>query len=485
MKIPSSHNNEFVGVDFNTNTLKLAYLKPSYNKMEVENLFTWSVSGLDDSDISKLLKTAFTDLKLKNPYIINIVPSNLVITKNIEIPSNDQEEIKEIINLQAGRHTPYSREEIIVDYVNIGTYKHNYTKILLVIVTRNVIKRQFDILNRTGFRLEKIFFAPEGLSWFASKVMKLETKNSPRCMVHVDELVTDFVVIYDDKPIFVRSMPIGAQHLANERERYESRFVEELKKSLEAYHNENIEKTPDLLILSGAIEEIKDLDVALNNGLHVPVKAEPYFKYLSLSGEVLKNISRAARHSSFLNVIAPILGREDIKVDLVPEEAKLSKSVEERGRDLIKTGIFALTLFVLVCFVLISNIYFKSSYLTKLNVKEGELSKEAETLEKNFTELGLIRGYLSGRGYSLEVLNELYDIISMDTQVDDIKFSADGKFSIRGTANTMSSVFSFVDRLEKSKYFKDVKTRYTTKRKEGTKDVTDFEIMATLEKEGA
>ena len=48
----------------------------------------------------------------------------------------------------------------------------------------------------------------------------------------------------------------------------------------------------------------------------------------------------------------------------------------------------------------------------------------------------------------------------------------------------MSIVFAFVDSLEKSSYFKDVKTRYTTKRKDGTRDVTDFEINCLLEKEG-
>jgi len=482
--MPGMAGREFIGVDFNSNTLKLAYLRPFYNKMEVSRLLTWNINGAGDADISKLLRGAFVDLKLKNPHVINIVPSNLVITKNIEIPSNDPDEIREIINLQAGRHTPYSREEIVVDYVNIGTYKNNYTKILLVIVTRGIIKRQFEILTKTGVRLEKIFFAPEGLAWFASKVMKMETRNSPRSMVHVDELVTDFTVIFDDKPVFIRSVPIGAQHLISERERYEPRFVEELKRSLEAYQNENIEKTPDMMVLSGAIDEIKNLDAALNNGLHIPVKAESYFKHLSLSAEVIKNMS-LVKHVSFLSVIASIIGREEINVDLMPEEAKLSKSVEERGRDLIKTGIFVLTLFVLMCFVLISNIYFKGSYLDKLSGKEDEFNKEALALEKDFKEAGLIRKYLSGRGYSLEVLNELYALISMDTQIDDIKFDEQGRFSIRGTANTMSAVFSFVDRMEKSRYFKDVKTKYTTKRKEGTKDVTDFEILAGLEKEGA
>ena len=318
--------------------------------------------------------------------------------------------------------------------------------------------------------------------WFVSKILKLETSGSPRSIVHVDESISDFVVIFNDRPVFVRSIPIGSRHLINERDRYEEKFVEELKRSLEAYQSESIEKNPDMVVLSGAVEEIKNLDVALNKGLHLPVNVEQYYKHFSIAGDVLKNVP-IYKHLSFLNVIASILGRENIKVNLMPEEAKLNKSVEERGRDLIKAGILVLTLFVLVCFILVSKIYFKNSYLARLSVKDQELSKEADVLEKNFTEIGLVRKYLSGRGYSLEVLNELYSLISMDIQTGDIKFDDQGKFSVRGVANSMSAVFSFVDRMEKSKYFKDVKTKYTTKRKEEGRDVTDFEIIADLEKE--
>jgi Tfp pilus assembly protein PilN len=74
--------------------------------------------------------------------------------------------------------------------------------------------------------------------------------------------------------------------------------------------------------------------------------------------------------------------------------------------------------------------------------------------------------------------------VPLDLKLTDVKFDEQGRFSVRGTADTMSTVFSFVEYMEKSKYFKDVKTKYTTKRKEETKDVADFEINSLLEKEG-
>jgi len=474
-------NRELVGIDFSSNNLKLAHVRISGGKKEVVNLLTRNIIGLADIDVAKTINTSFYELRAKDPEIINTIPFNLVITKNIEIPSIDPKEIRDIINLQAGRHTPYSRDEIIVDYIDIGTYKHSYTKILLVIVARNVVKRQFDIMDKAGLRLEKVFFAPEGLAWAASKILKIDTMTAPVSIAHVDESFTDFTIVFKNKPAFVRSIPIGMQHLISEKERYEIRFADELKRSLEAYQSENIETNPGSLVLTGALEDTGDLEIVLGNVLSLPIKVVPYFKNLSMAGEALK-VAPLTKRLSFFNVIASLLAFGELKVNLVPEEVKLRKALEERGKELIKTGILVVTVFFVICLILLTNIYFKSAYSRNLDRKYKTLNEEARVLEKDFTQVSLIKNYLSNRGYSLEVLAELYNVTPVDIEATDIRFDEQGKLSVRGTAESMSAVFSFVDKMEKSKYFKDVKTKYTAKRKEGGADVADFEITCQLEK---
>ena len=475
-------NFELVGIDFSSNNLKLVQVKVSPNKKEVINLSSRNISGLSDEEITKAIISAFSELKAKSPKFINIIPAHLAITKNIEIPSTDATEIKEIISLQAGRHTPYSREEIIVDYIDIGTFKHSYTKVLLVIVSRSVVKKQSEILDKAGIKLERTLFAAEALAWSSSKILKLETQDSPANIVHIDESFTDFSVISKNKLVFVRSIPIGAQHLIAEKEKYQLKFVEELKVSLEAYQSEDIAKPPSTLILTGAIDEIGDLNNILNENLGLPVKAIPYFKNVAISEQALKIISEAKR-LSFLDVIATLLASQELKVDLIPEEIKLKKSILEREKDLLKTGVLVLTLFVLIFFTLISKIYFKSAHLSNLNKRYQVLEEEAQKLEKDFTKISLIRNYLLYRGFSLEVLTELYNLVPLELALDDIRFDNQGRFNIKGTAESMSAVYAFVDDMEKSKYFKAVKIKYTTKRKEKAKDVTDFEITCLLEKE--
>ncbi len=481
LKLLSGLNNpEMVGVNFNGNNLKISHIKIYPNKKEVVNLLNLDTSGLNDIDIAKQVQIAIGALRGKKVEVIDLVPTQAVITKNIEIPSIEKKEIREILNLQAGRHTPYSREEIIVDYVEIGTYKHSYTKVLLVIVARSVVKRHYEILERAGFRLKRAFLAQEGVALAVSKTLRLENENAPVNILHVDENFTDFSILLKNKVIFIRSIPIGALQLRDEKEVYQIKFVDEIKRSLEAYLGGDIEISPHMLILTGAEGAIKEIEGLLNSTMHLPVKTLAYANIFNIS-ELARGMIAKSRVTSFFDVIAPLLHYGEMKIDLIPEEARVRRSIEERGRDLIKAGIFILTIFIMVFFILASKIFFKGIQLSRLDSKYGPVTREAQKLEKDMLKVGLVRNYLVNRGYSLEVLTELHALVTDDLELNEIRYDGD-KFSVKGTADTMSAVFSFVDRMEKSKYFKEVKTRYTTKRKDGLKDLTDFEIIALTER---
>lgn len=476
---------ELIGLDFNGDTLKMVHGRHVSDTVEILDLSASSIAGMPDDEISAVIANSVKGLKAKNAEIISSIPSNIAITKNIELPSTNPKEIREIINLQIGRHTPYSREEIVSGYIETDVTRHSYTKVILVIVARHVLKRQLLILSKAGLMTEKIFFMPETLAQSASRIFKLESKDTPVGIVHVDEAFSDFDIVFRNKIMFVRSVPIGAQNLMNEREKFAPKFTEELKRTLEAFYSENVEKKLDMLVLTGAVDEAMKLDADLREHLQLNVKTMPYLKNLLLSDTAKSNLESLAKHLSFLNTISLLMASADVKINLIPDEVKLKIDLESRGRELIKTGILAFAVFILVCFILISGICFKGLYLRELDVRYKKIEGETKSLESKFAGLNAIRSHLASRGYSLEILTELHNITPEDVALDDIRYEGKGPFSVRGTAESMSSVFYFVNEMRKSVYFKDVKTKYTTKRRVGDKDVTDFEIAATLDKRPA
>ncbi len=473
---------DMICVSLSGDNLKLAYAKVSPTRKEIVDLVSYEIQGLSDEDIIKSIRSSLDSLKLYAPEVIVTIPSHATIAKNIEIPSLDPNEIREIVDLQAGRHTPYAREEIVIDYINIGAYRENYTKILLIIVTLNVIRRQIDILERVGLRVEKVYFSPEIIARLSSGALKLGHDDIVRTIVHVDANFSEFINVVNDEIIFVRSIPIGRQHLAAEKERYEMRFVDEVKKSLETYQSEDIAAMSEEIILMGAVEEKSELQELLEKMLFMSVKYLPYLEGAPIASVELKK-SLSAGQDSFMDVVAPLVNPGKVDINLIPEEIKLRKRFEEKSKDLVTAGAYIMTVLALLCLVLISKIFFKASYLKNLNDTYRPVIESSERLDKNFSQIRLVKRQLKGRNAAIEVLAELYNLIPKDIQLNGVKFSLQGRFSIEGNSRTMGTVFSFIGDMEESEFFKNVESKRTTKRREGEEEIVDFEIICILEGE--
>jgi len=479
-RFPNSLKGRYiVGIDLSNNNIRFVFLRPSQGKNEVAQLLVRNLGNVSIEEAVTLIKSSLSESGFRQGEVFCILPAQQVITKNIEIPSINPKEIQEIISLQAGRHTPYSREEIIVDYIDIGRYRHSYTKVLLIIVSRQLVKRQWQVLEKAGLRLKGVFFAPEGIAWAVSHLLGQDTQTHPVAVLHIDEVMTDFVVVFQGRAIFVRNIPVGAQHLVEERQLAKDKFFDEIKKSLESYQSEDIEAYPAEILVVGATELMGSLVIQLKEALRLPVRLVSYQQNVSFSKEAISKLG-VAKQVSIFGLIACLLGRQQLKVSLIPEELRLQYEVEKRARQLIKTGILIFTNFIFIFLLLVSKFYFDYEYLKKIDRAYQPLHRQAKGLEEDFSRLNLLRQYLSRRGLSLEVLAELYNLVGDDLMLSDIRFDEQAKFVVRGTARAMSEVFSFTEAMGRSKFFKDVKTKYTTKRKDGLTEVTDFEINAVL-----
>ena len=471
---------DLVSVCLSGDNVKLAYARISPTRKEMIDLVSYDIQGLSDEDITKSIRSSLAALKLHAPEVIVMVPSHSTIAKNIEIPSLIKSEIREIVDLQAGRHTPYSREEILIDYVNIGTFRENYTKILLIIVTLSVVRRQIEILENAGLRVEKVYFAPEIITHASSAILKLGRGEGVQTLVHIDAHFSDFINMCRGEVIFVRSIPIGRQHLRNEQERYQMRFIEEIKKSMETYQSEDIGPMPEEMILTGAVREGDELQGLLSKMLFMPVTIFHYLLHAPMGSDELKK-SLAASQDSFLDVIAPAIISGHVSVNLIPEEIKLRIKFEEKSKDLVTSGVYVLTILALLCLVFIGQIFVKASYLKKLTDKYQPVIDSSKRLEKSFSQMRAVKMELNNREAALNALAELHRLIPEDVQLTAVKFSLNGNFSIEGNSRTMATVFSFIGDMEESGLFKSVESRRTTKRKIGEGEIVDFDIICVLE----
>lgn len=473
-------NENIFTVEITDTHLKCVYLSLIKEKRSVSRIYASKITNNSDDQIIEQLKEFAKDLPSKKPHVINVIPSNLAIYKNIEIPSIDKKEIKEIIELQAGRHTPYSKDEIIMDYLDVGIFHERYTKILLVIVKKDAVARRYDIIKKAAFKADQAVLSCEGIARWCPQFYPNRPPDKPMGIVHLDHATMDFNVSHHDKSIYIRSVPIDITQFSQQPQELKKKLLEEIKRSLDSYQAENIEASPSKLYFSGATDCILPLIDEFRNALGMDVEV---FQYLTVAPMPKEVESEAKKYTdvSFLTAIATSFVHDQLTLTLVPEDVRIGREIKQKAHEVMSIGILSMAILIIFCSLLLTNVLFKKIYLNKLLSSYTKETEEAQALKDLSDRTGIIKKFLSKKGGALFVLVELYNATPKEVFLSSISFQDGETIVFTGTADSMSRVFSLVTDLENNQYFKNVKVDFTKSRRIEGKEVADFGLTLSLE----
>ncbi|MBU3759974.1 MAG: PilN domain-containing protein, partial [Candidatus Omnitrophica bacterium] len=119
----------------------------------------------------------------------------------------------------------------------------------------------------------------------------------------------------------------------------------------------------------------------------------------------------------------------------------------------------------------------------RLDVKAESLSSQARTLEKASTKIRVLRNSIGYRGKGLYVFDKVVSLFGPDSYLSSFSYDPEGNIILLGTSETMSGVFALVTKFESSGLFSSVTTQETKTRKEGGKEVADFDLKCQLNQE--
>ncbi|MBI5778583.1 MAG: pilus assembly protein PilM [Planctomycetes bacterium] len=481
---------DLLGIEIGGQYLKIIQFN---KKQEILNWVSTDIRTLNDDGIVEFIRNYIQEKGIKASDVINPVSARYTITKNIELPSTNPAEIKQIIKLQAGHHSPYSPEEIIIDYIPIGVFRGGYTRIFLVIVNRDNIKRNFDIIERSGLRLKKMVLSLETMAlWYKDR-----SPSNSLGILHLDADNTDFLVIKEQKPIFLRNIPVGVEQILYDRDKYGPQLQEEINHSLEAYQTEQLESL-SRIVACGATSKVAEFLRSIPEQSNLIVDVEDNLEGLKLASTA-PDVKGVASDLSVISLAAGVAKYNKTHLDITPEEVRVRETVAEKSRDIIWLG--TLLFFILILFLAIfaQKIWMKNKMVNMLSEENQKYQKEAGQLKDTKKRIDQVKNHFQRRNFALGALDEIHkcmtsDIYLTSLQIDDQQISGreqqnSTKVVLRGVANATADVHQMVDRLEKSRYFKEVKAPATTPRTEinrannQRRDVVDFEISGKLELE--
>ena len=461
-----------LGIEINEEYLKLVAVKSL--KLKPPKLFDCIVeriSSFSDEQITSRITEIIRAWKIKPYRIALCLPRSFVTVRNLHLPSQDRQEIMQMINLHIGRVVPYKKEEIVFGYQSLGIDEMGYSKELVAIVHIDIVRRQSRILEKAGLFIDDISLSSFGTwQWVIKNYQREMNQNDLYLILDIDSIFTDFIICSRTNLLFTRNIPIKVNTDLNSSD--VTKFIGEVKQSLVIFQNEEMNKKPVSIFLSGS-EKGRELYKVAQDELDIPVKLikPPY------SEDFLQGKHREIpRDASLIAATELVLEDNILGLSFVLPEIQIRKSLKEKTKELTIMATLFVYFSSMIVLMFLGRLYSEGAYLKKLNQRTEVIKKDVGDLLNQTRKIELIIDFLRMRRLPLLFISELQKVIPDEISVDYISLDEANKVTLRGQASQLSNVFKFVSTLEQSKYFKDVSTKYTRTKKVKDKEINNFEI---------
>lgn len=424
------------------------------------------------------LPAMLESLGLRNQRVTTYLPRKLVNMRFLEIPSTDPEEVANIIHLQGVKQTPYSREEVTLSHTVVGSRHEGHSDVVLAFCQRKFVDERISLLEKTGLKIDQMGVSSEGtLDWYVQNQTE-EGLGIPQglvVLIDCDFAFSDILFCQDGRFLFSRSISLGSAQLSQDSNEGVEAFCQEVLRAIDLTQEEIKLSEPKKAVLLASLPANSKLRGALESKLGLSV--ESIDPALNLKGKTEFFLEKGGS-------LVPLLGfsqKKEIRLfDLMPEEARLRLSVEQKGKQMIATGALALGFLAVISLLSAGHFYEKKSYLEKLE-KEIEKTEEiASRIEGKLVRTKLLQRTKNQEISFLHYLMKISALLPGGMYFDSIEFTQGDKILLKGHAGEMSEVFDFVKTLEDAKIFEGVKSEHVSKKKSGDQVLADFEIACRL-----
>ncbi len=428
------------------------------------------------------LRTALESLKASECDIYACLPRQSVTLRMLDLPSSDAAEVADMIDLQVGRQTPYSRNEILFDYRATGGGRRGYTRVLLAIVQRSVLRSRYSLLEEAGATVTRMTISTEGVAgWYAGSHRSAGGESV--MIMDVDAGYTDIVVMDSGRPIFSRSILIGAVNLISQGGTLAERLVRETQNSLTALSAEAPDVTVSKVLLTGAAARNPMLSEIMGQALEIPVEAEDSLSSAASLPKKPDLASETYAGASMTPLIGMAVGRDDLVFDLVPESVSIRRKIVERAKGLSRFGALTVLLMMVLSVYGVCKVALKQAEMKRVQQVLEEAVSRAEQIDKKKLLIQQVDAHRDVRHACINVIEDIYRRIPELADVTFESFNYDyenARVQLGGTGRSTRDIRALLNELEASSLLGDVKEEGTTRLDRNTRRYT-FKLDCSLE----
>ena len=404
-------------------------------------------------------------------------PTHLCTIRLFSLPSTDTKEIRDIVELQAEKHTPYAKEEILIDFKVTDRDRSGYSRVLLVIAHQDVVHRAVRVTELSGLTPDRVGCELEGLvNWF-TLIAGGSRGQGPAVVMDVDHSTTTVLVMQRGQPQFHRSLAIGAQQLEQDPAQTGERLVSELQRSLDAMDAEGGGAKIQDVVLTGRVERLAELKSIMERSLDMPVRLVSPWGERGMP-EPLQAAYERLPDVSFAGLVGLALAPSQL--DLTPPTTKLHQAFEARAKSLVLLGCQCVGVLILLSLLIIGRVQRQQRDYDALRATYTQTAQEAQRVEEALQQIEFVRGRLRRRDQLLEAVEVMTQLSPPEIQWQSLTFTDGEGLVLKGMSKELPKIYEFVAGLDGTPLFNKVEAKRISKRKSGDADVTDFEITCPL-----
>lgn len=459
-----------LGVEISEKYLKIAVVKFGGIQPKLYDCLAEPLTDGDEDKISQKIIEILKNSKYKPRFVEVSLPRNFVTVRNLHLPSQNRDEISKMIELHIDRIVPYKKEDVVFNYTLAGKDEMGYSRVILAIVHNDMIRKQVRILDDAGFLLDRVSLSSYGV-WqnILNKCHSQITRMEMYLILDIDTAFTDFIIFSGDNILFTRSIAIQAKDISTEIGK--RKFLGEIRQSLLIFQNEEINKKPIKIFISG-IENLQ-LPQVIKDELDIEAVRVPDV----VSGELLKTRKRTLPADVSLTSICSLaLENKSHSLSFILPDIQIRKSIREKIKDLIICGTLSTCVISIIVVFFLVRIYNEENYFKKLQDKISKIGGDVGNLVRQIDKIEFTKNYINKRHAFLYIISLLQKNTPAGISFSYIGIEENNKVTLRGQAYQLSEVFGFTTVLDKIPYFKGAQTNYTRQRKLKEGEIIDFEI---------
>jgi len=213
-----------IGVELTPDRVNIARLKKKGQGFQVTTLASAEVPEgvfqegqiVDSGAMAEIIQSILSESKLKVKYAATAIPSGRdTVTRIIPVPAElDDRELREmVLNQEAGLYLPFPREEADVDYQKLGFFVDEdgieKVQVLLVATRKEVTDTYLETFRQAGLLVDILEISSFSLIRTIRQQLRQFTPQEAAAIVDIEFENTEISIVVDGVPQFSRTVPIG------------------------------------------------------------------------------------------------------------------------------------------------------------------------------------------------------------------------------------------------------------------------------------